>query len=157
MKSKGMCCSMRFFPPVVHHKLSDLIPSERGASAIEFALLAPFLIVALLGTVDVGRALTEHMIIGSLLRTGAQGAIAGGDGPEIENIIRASNKDTLVAVNVVRICTCPESAPLSMQCDTTCAGSAPTNIHYSLTAQKLYDSIFLSDISLSRRLQVQVR
>ncbi|MBV0893421.1 pilus assembly protein [Paracoccus sp. Z118] len=148
---------MRSFPLAIRHKLSSVISAEQGASAIEFALLAPFLIFALLGTVDVGRALTEQMALGSILRTGAQSAIAGGDVGAVDRVLRAAKDDASVLVAVRPLCACPENSQAEVDCSTTCAGPGPTAIYYSLAAQKEFSGIFLPDKLLSRSIQVQVR
>lgn len=140
----------------LYQKLTTLLPSERGASAIEFALLVPVLVLALLGTVDVGRALTEQMALGSLLRTGAQTAMTGGDLSRIEQVLHAA-KDDSIALDVARICACPENVGTAVGCATTCSGPAPTAIYYHINAKKTFLGLFIPNIPLSRSLQVQVR
>lgn len=140
----------------VRYKLTTVLSAERGVSAIEFALLAPVLIMALLGTVDVGRALTEQMGLSSLLRTGAQTAMAGGDLARINHVLHAA-KDDSVTLDVVHVCACPENAGAAVDCSTTCAGPAPTAIYYSINAKKTFSGVLLPNIPLSRSLQVQVR
>ena len=156
MRHKKPCCLEDCFPLTVCHRLTTFLPTERGSSAIEFALLAPVLIVALLGTVDVGRALTEQMALGSLLRTGAQSAMAGGDVSKINQVLHAA-KDDSISLDVARVCACPENAGTAVDCSTTCAGPASTAIYYHVNAAKTFSGIFLPDIPLSRSLQVQVR
>ncbi|WP_299364497.1 TadE family protein [uncultured Paracoccus sp.] len=150
---------MGSFPLTVYRKLSSILVAERGASAIEFALLAPVLVLGLLGTVDVGRALTEQMTIGSLLRTGAQSIMAGVDAAKIEPMLIAASGDESVFVEVPTspMCACPDNPQVTVDCSTTCPGAEPTGIYYSLTASKSFSGIFLPDIVLSRSLQVQVR
>ncbi|MBC7285326.1 TadE/TadG family type IV pilus assembly protein [Hoeflea sp.] len=157
MRRKKICILMDYIPRMFHHKLTAIFSADRGASAVEFALLAPFLIVALLGTADIGRALAEQMAIGSLLRTGAQSALAGGDLATINQVLDVAKGDPSVVVGVARICACPENSQAPVDCSTTCTGQAPTNIYYSLDAEKMFSGIFLSSIPLSRSLQVQVR
>lgn len=156
MKRRQFRHVMEYSSSLSFHKLATLLPAERGASAIEFALLAPVLIVALLGTVDVGRALTEQMALGSLLRTGAQTAMAGSDLSRIDHVLHAA-KDDSVVLDVKRVCACPEDAGAAVDCSTTCAGPAATAIYYHIDAKKTFSGIFLPDIPLSRSLQVQVR
>lgn len=148
---------MRSFLPTRRYKLSSILPAEQGASAIEFALLAPVLIIALLGTVDVGRVLTEQMALESLLRAGAQSAIAGRDVSTIDGVLRAASDDASVSVDVAQICACPENPQAPVACSTTCAGPGPTAVYYSLTANKPFSGIFLPGTLLSRSVQVQVR
>lgn len=148
---------MRTFPFTPRYRLSTVTRAEQGASAIEFALLAPVLIIALLGTVDVGRALTEQMALGSLLRTGAQSAIAGGDVSTVGQVLRAVKDDDSVSVNVAQICACPESPQAAVACSTTCAGPGPTAVYYSLVAEKAFSGILMPGRNLSRSIQVQIR
>jgi len=148
---------MRSFPFKLRNKLSSALSAEQGASAIEFALLSPVLIIALLGTVDVGQALTQQMALGSLLRTGAQSAIAGSDTSTVKRVLLAAKDDASVSVDVAQICACPESPQEAVDCSTTCAGPGPTAVYYSLTAEKSFSGIFLSGTLLSRSIQVQVR
>lgn len=148
---------MRPFPFSVREKLISVLPAERGVSAVEFALLAPILIIALLGTVDVGRAVTEQMALGSLLRTGAQSAIAGGDVSAVKQRLLAAKDNDSILVDVAQICACPESPQAAVACSTTCAGPGPTSIYYSLVAEKTFTGMFLPSRVLSRTIQVQIR
>ncbi|MCF3972586.1 TadE/TadG family type IV pilus assembly protein [Paracoccus salsus] len=148
---------MAFLRKPAFRRLAAIVPAQRGASAVEFALLAPVLTLALLLTVDVGRALTEQMTIGSVLRTGAQSAIAGGDAATIGLSLNGSTADEALAVAVARICSCPENPQVRLDCSATCAGSAPTDIYYILSANKVFSGLLLPSLSLSRSLQVQVR
>jgi Flp pilus assembly protein TadG len=47
-------------------------PSERGAVAVEFALLAPILIMLLLGIMEFGRAYNTQMVLTNAAREGAR-------------------------------------------------------------------------------------
>ncbi|MRX51762.1 hypothetical protein GI374_15280 [Paracoccus sp. S-4012] len=148
---------MRSFPLALYDKLHSVVSAERGASAIEFALIAPVLTIALLGAMDVGRAVAEQMAIGTILRTGAQSAISGGDLSTIEQVLVTARGDAAVSVKVERICACPENVQFAVDCSVTCAGPGATAIYYSLVAEKAFSGMFLPDIQLSRSLQVQVR
>lgn len=151
-------------------KPGRLIRAEDGVSAIEFALLAPVLVIALLGMVDLGLAVNERMAIDHVLRAGAQSAAAGEDIAVIDQVIRTTAKnnftvaapdatgdDTSLALTVNRLCTCAEQPETSVVCSTTCAGNAPTQIFYALTGQKTYSGNLLPRFSLSPTLQVQFR
>lgn len=146
--------SLTFTP---RYKRPFVLLEEQGASAIEFALLAPVLLIALMGTVDVGRALTQQMALGSILRTGAQSAIAGGEVSAVNRILLAAKDDGSVSVNVAQMCACPESPQAAVACSTTCAGPGPTAIYYSLTAEKEFSGLFMPRRTLRQSLQVQIR
>lgn len=148
---------MRSLPFTPRYRRPSVLLEEQGASAIEFALLAPVLLIALMGTVDVGRALTQQMALGSILRTGAQSAIAGGEVSSVNRILLAAKGDDSVLVNVAQMCACPESPQAAVACSTTCAGPGPTAIYYSLTAEKTFSGLFMPGRTLRQSLQVQVR
>ena len=148
---------MRSLPFTPQYQRPSVLLSEQGASAIEFALLAPVLLIALMGTVDVGRALTQQMALGSILRTGAQSAIAGSEVSAVNRILLAAKDDDSVLLNVVQMCACPESPQAAVACSTTCAGPGPTAIYYSLTAEKAFSGLFMPGRTLRQSLQVQIR
>jgi Flp pilus assembly protein TadG len=50
-------------------------PVERGASAVEFALVLPLLLLVIAGIVDFGRALFTQVILTNAAREGARAAI----------------------------------------------------------------------------------
>lgn len=148
----------------LHTRLSSLVRrqdvGEDGVSAVEFALVAPVLLVALLSMVDVGFAIYERMTIDYVLRAGAQAAMgdpAGGEVLAVLNNTAAKN----FAVGAVPsftvehpVCECPENT--SVVCSATCAGGAATSIYYRLEGTKTYDGIFMS-IPLGPSMRVQVR
>lgn len=144
--------------------------AEDGVSAVEFALLAPMLVFALLATVDVGLALTERMAIDHVLRSGAQSATVAANVSTIDQVLRitaannftvaepgAAGDDTSLALAVERICSCAGQPGTAVDCSTTCSGEAPTQIFYTLAGEKTYSGIVLPQFRLSPSVQVQVR
>lgn len=143
---------------------------DQGVSAVEFALLAPMLIVSLLATADLGLAISERMTIGHILRSGAQSASADSGLAAIDRVLRstaaknmtvaeagASGDDTALALEVNRLCSCPEAPAAAVICSTTCANDAPTQIFYVLSGNKTYSGLILPQFLQSKSLQVQVR
>ncbi|WP_420398016.1 TadE/TadG family type IV pilus assembly protein [Nioella sp.] len=68
--------------------------SERGAGAVEFALIAPLLILMLLSAADLALAVNQRMVMQHILRVGAQTAMAGGSLSEVERALETA-EDTL--------------------------------------------------------------
>jgi pilus assembly protein CpaE len=142
---------------------------DRGVSAVEFALFAPVLIIALVTSVDLGLAEYERMTIDHALRTGAQSAMSDPGTTEVRRIAEsaASRNFTVssgsslsagaLVLNVSRYCACPEATTTPVACSTTCAGLAATFIYYRLTAGKIYVGMIIPSITLQPSLQVQVR
>lgn len=67
---------------------------ERGASLVEFAFVMPFLLILVLGTVEFGWALTQHLDVRHLARE--TGRIATVDGTTSEITDRACAGDVVV-------------------------------------------------------------
>jgi Flp pilus assembly protein TadG len=55
------------------------IASERGQAAVEFALIAPVLIVLVLGVIQIGIAFNHYLTITDAARAGARTGIDSGD------------------------------------------------------------------------------
>lgn len=168
---KSMIERVRNLAVRVRACLSALPRDQRGASAVEFALIAPVLFVGLLSTVDIGLAVTERMNLDHVLRAAARSAMAdqGQDnvrkaleGIASQNFTVSSQTTETAAENAVtlsveRFCACAENPSARVACSTTCAGSAPTLAYYRMTAKKAYDGMILPRMDLQVALQVQVR
>lgn len=166
--------------------LSQMLPSrrgpllsdERGASAIEFALLLPILVFACMATVDLGLALNQKLELDQSLRAGAQGLMAGEYDKQpdpttkvkklVETIdAEASAADTnnqietatnKIQVAVDRFCMCPEDLASKVDCTTkVCANSVKRYKFYQISGQQNYDTMYLpGDISLTGSILVQI-
>ena len=152
----------------------SLFRDECGASAIEFALLAPLLVMACLATVDVGMAISERMNIDSVLRTGSEGAMVDLGEDEVEALVEDSasqsfnvapdadgdigtGSPTDLDVTVDRFCSCPGTSNAPVDCETgSCAGSVEPYLFYRLTAEKTYEPMILPEFGLRGSMLVQV-
>ena len=71
--------------------------SERGQTAVEFALVAPILIVLLLGIIQVGVAFHNYVTLTDAARAGARKAIvarfSGGDLTDAQQAVRTAAGD----------------------------------------------------------------
>lgn len=152
-----------------------LVEDEDGASAIEFALVAPVLVLACLATVDVGLAIGQKMDIDQTLRAASEGAMLDLGRDEVQDLAEAiaaenstvasSGEDesdqssaTDLEVTVDRFCACPESASTAVDCDSdSCVDSKTPYVFYRLTAEKEFASLFLPAIPISGSVLVQVK
>ncbi|MEB3419099.1 TadE/TadG family type IV pilus assembly protein [Salipiger marinus] len=143
---------------------------DRGVSAVEFALIAPMLVLSLLAMTDLGLAISERMTIGHILRAGAQGATHDIGVSAIDQILRTTaaqnmtlatagtqGDDATLALDVGTLCSCAEEPDVAVACSTTCEGGTPTQIFYVLSAQKTYAGLLLPRFLQSKSIQVQVR
>lgn len=81
-------------------------PARRGASVVEFAILAPLLFTLFLGMIDVGRAIMASEMIASAAREGARrGIVTGADNTVIEAAVDNSltNAGISTAQRTVRV------------------------------------------------------
>lgn len=147
-----------------HTRLIDLVRRRRfgedGVSAVEFALIAPVLFIALLSMVDVGFAIYERMTIDYVLRAGAQAAMDDPGKATVLTVLNDTGAQNFAAGTVPNftvehpICECPGNT--DVVCSATCDGGAATSIYYRLEGTKTYDGIFMS-IDLGPSVRVQVR
>jgi len=75
--------------------------SERGAAAVEFALVFPILILVLIGIVEYGSVFNTQLMLTSAAREGARTmAVTGSAGAARTAVIDAAVGTTLTAANV---------------------------------------------------------
>lgn len=143
---------------------------QAGVAALEFALIAPMLILGLIAMADIGLATNERMVIDQTLRTGAQSALLD-QGPDklyaaltataasnFPLLIRGTvGTTTTLAIDASRFCACPQNTALPVLCSITCASNRPTQVYYLLTASKFYKGMLLPTLTISARLMVQSR
>jgi len=65
-----------------------IIKKENGASAVEFAIILPLLVVLIFGIVEFGIAYNNYLAITHAAREGARLAAVDLYNPDLENIIR---------------------------------------------------------------------
>lgn len=143
---------------------------EEGVSAVEFGLLAPFLLFfPLLSMVDVGMAISERMTVDSVLRAGAQEAMTDPGKDKVLEVLAATAEKNFPlpdgtepdGLNTPRftvdypVCDCPEQQDVS--CSATCVGNVSTSIFYRLTGEKTYTGNFLPPFDLAPSVRVQIR
>lgn len=143
---------------------------RRGVAATEFALVAPILAVALLTSIDLGRALTERMAIDHALRAGAQRAMADPGTASVLDVMRRTAEtnftlagdaldtaESTLDLSVTRYGACPGNLGYAVDPSTVCAGSTPTYIYYRMEAAKTYSGWLAPDIAFDRASLVQIR
>jgi Flp pilus assembly protein TadG len=99
---------------------------RRGTAAVEFALVAPFLLLLLGGIVELGRAVYDSAALAGAARAGAQYAwIQPNDNAGIVAAAAAASGLPAGSVRVsapTRFCECPDGTPSS--CDVACPTGA---------------------------------
>lgn len=144
---------------------------DDGVSAVEFALIAPMLVFALLAMVDVGVTAMHRLEVDHILRAGAEIAIVGEDAAAIEAVLKATARETFVVAGdpdivdaddpisftVALLCTCDQVTVAPVDCNSLCSGPAPPLIFYEISAEKRVSRLLLSAATIDRSMLVQIR
>ncbi|MBM9594757.1 TadE/TadG family type IV pilus assembly protein [Roseitranquillus sediminis] len=132
-----------------------------GSASVEFAIIAPVLVLAVLSTADIGLAVHESFEIDQALRNGAEAALRDPGETRVEAVLAAvdatGSGQQVTTWTVDRFCACPESSGTPTSCSTTCGGSLPTAIFYDIKGVRAYLGILLPARDLTRAASVQVR
>ncbi|WP_114377581.1 TadE/TadG family type IV pilus assembly protein [Elioraea thermophila] len=107
--------------------LTSLRRCRRGLSALEFGLVAPFLVLVLSGLVDLGHALQRTIVLENAARAGAHFAMSfPQETASIAAAVRAALGGVEATVTVQGPnCVCGDGSPAS--CDgLACPGTPPT-------------------------------
>lgn len=85
---------------------------QRGAAALEFALVAPVLLLMMLGMIDFGLRLNAEAVVANAARDGARVASLGGDSGQVKAAaLKSSYSSATVKVD------CLLSTDLATACD----------------------------------------
>jgi len=108
--------------------------NQRGASAVEFGLIAPVLAIALLGIAEVGQIVYQRTDMHGALRSGGQYVLNGGRDLAVarEMVVRSWTgmpEDALVEATRTCFCSTVEHA-----CNTPCAGGGVPEAYINLSA-----------------------
>lgn len=69
----------------------DRVHRDRGAAAVEFAIVAPLLLLILLGLVDLGRLFFVEVSLAGASREGARAAAVGRPSAQVNAVVQASS------------------------------------------------------------------
>lgn len=150
--------------------------TDDGAAAIEFALIAPVLLLAIAGMVEVGLIVSEKQKLQGIVREAAAGAVLAIEKSQVQSILDAAaatagttvNGEAFIAEPVVQICLCPSETynPASYDeatsCDRTC-GTDDLSISYEITASVdhtvlvPFAAAFITDRHFEETLRIKVR
>ena len=123
---------------------------RQGIAIVEFALLALFLTMATLFTMDLGRIFFAGITLANAAATGAHYAILDEayatdyDGMEAAALSDAGDLSEVTA-SASRYCQCPGSAADEACLATDCAGYGESKLYVQVTTQKTFESVFLPD------------
>ena len=114
--------------------LRRIIHGKRGQSLVEFALIAPVLIILMLGTIDYGRVYFAYVSVTNGARNGAQFASANASAAaDVDGIRTAAIADTSELLN-----TSPTNPDVSVATGTDTQG----RLYADVTMQYTFTTIF---------------
>ncbi|MFG2056849.1 TadE/TadG family type IV pilus assembly protein [Micromonospora sp. NPDC048930] len=73
---------------------------DRGAAAVEFALLLPVVLLIIFGIIDFGRMLNAQIVISQAAREGARAAALIGEGEGRARVAEATSNSGLVGAEI---------------------------------------------------------
>jgi Flp pilus assembly protein TadG len=121
-------------------RLRALRADERGAFAIEHALIVPFLLLLLSGAIDLGYALNQSSSLSGAARAGAQYAMrfpADTDG--IKQVVQQAVSYDADSLTITSKLTCECQDGTAAACTDTCSGTAPF-AYVTVSVSKTYSS-----------------
>lgn len=145
--------------------LKRFCSDNSGLSAVEFSLLAPFLTMGAIATVDAGMMAHDKMMISQALRAGAQSAIAAKNESVVQAIIETTAAENFtvasgtptgdeLAVNVSQYCVCPNAMDVVVDCSTVCPSATTPGRFYELAANKTFQGVLLTGFTLTGQMSV---
>lgn len=117
---------------------------DRGISAIEFALVAPFLCAFILGVVDLGLGFQAKMAVTQAAQAGSYYAMINGYNTSGIQTAVASSTGTsgITAPNPAQTCGCPSgTAVTTSTCGGTCSNGQAAGTYVTVSAQYQYSTI----------------
>ena len=126
---------------------SNFFQCEKGVAAVEFAMIAPVLLLLLIGTVDYGMFINSKMKLQDLSRSVAQYVVQGGNDDNVmEEIIQTSNfyakaqaAGQTITVITEQMCECANGN--NVDCSSTCGSNDYLRNYYTATLESTYAPI----------------
>lgn len=116
-----------------------------GAAAVELAVVAPTLILMIMGAWDFGRAFQENARLESAARAGAQfGVYSIANAADTAGIVLAARTDagdhnSELTITAAQVCECADGS--SVDCSATCTGEAP-RLYISVQVGEQFSTLF---------------
>jgi len=116
-----------------------------GVAAIEFAMVGPVLVIAVICTADLGLAIYRKMQVENSARAGAEYALLNGfNTTAISSAVMQATSSSGISASPVpsEFCGCASTSGISaVACSSTCAGGAAPGTYVSVSAQATYTTI----------------
>ncbi len=136
--------------------LKRFLKNDRGAAAVEFAIIAPVLVAIGLAGFTAWDAAGRKQDLTSALNVGAEYYMLGGaDDDEAEDLVLAGwdKRPSFTEVEIIRECKCGLQVAT---CSSICSSSAPPSAFVTIEAQATYpDALAIKLTNGSRTVRVR--
>lgn len=157
-----LCCKVTSMSPD-RRTLASFLGNCAGSTAVEFAVLAPILIVLVAGLVDLGQSLYTSMLLRTAARAGAAYAMtnpADTEGARQVVFHSAGMDSTALEVTANRYCECPDGS--SVSCSGTCTDGGTISTFVEIKASQRVATVssyagLLAPVVLSGKAVFRVR
>ncbi|MFL6061419.1 MAG: TadE/TadG family type IV pilus assembly protein [Marmoricola sp.] len=136
---------------------------ERGAAALEFALIVPILVMVVFGIVDFGWAMNRDTLINNAAREGARDGSLGSDAATIATTVRNDLSSiepvgtTPSRITVTVTCRKPDNtACTSYATDAVSGGTVIVNVSYNHSWITPAGNMFGSGIVLKKTVEMRI-
>jgi Flp pilus assembly protein TadG len=132
-------------------KIKKRLFANAGTAAIEFGLVAPFLLILLAGTVEIGFSVWQAMQVQAAAEAGAGYAIKHGwNASAISTAVVNATAATNITASPApfEFCGCPATSGVTtVVCTATCTGDSAPSVYVKVGASMPH-SVILSDLGL---------
>lgn len=128
-----------------HTMIRDLRKNVSGASAVEFALILPILVVLVTAAIDFGGLIYTRLQVGSATHAGASYAAAQGfNATGIATAMAGGASIAVSAATPVQVCGCPDttSGINEIACGSTCTSGEAAGKYVKLDASADYTLLY---------------
>jgi Flp pilus assembly protein TadG len=145
---------------------AKVLTEEQGFAAVEFAMVAPLLILMLIGMIDLGVGLYRRMQVETASHAGAQYAAFGAfDATMVATAVTTATSYSKIAASPApyTFCGCPSSAGVvTATCGGTCPEGSTPGTYAKVSAQASYTTlipypIIASSFNFSSQALVRIR
>lgn len=125
--------------------LSEYAVSNRGAAAVEFAIIAPGLIFLAIATADLALGIYCKMRVQNAAQFGTQYAVSHGfDAPSVTSAVlnNASVAGLSASPSPYEFCGCPTSTGITTGgCGSACSDGSSPGVYVAVSTQATYNTI----------------
>ena len=107
--------------------------SERGAAAVEFAILAPILIMLLLGIMEFGRAYNAQITLSNAAREGVRVMAINNSSPSAKAAVQSAASALTPAIKDEKIFLKYQTTPAATPVPTACAANVQVTVTVEYT------------------------